>query len=658
MMSDSVAFDPDVNEKYVDEAKSAADEYAADGLTELELCAQYCRSCTVSVQRHFHVRSLGDVCRRAMRVGEETFPLDLVEELAQDDDGDVRQLVAEQLGVLADALRESRTRQEDEVYTGLLCVAFLLVEDDVDGVVSAAEDAVASVAGLLEGHDARELLLTQIANLATCEEEEIRVSGARILGSLAKVLGPEVFASRLAPLLVTLAGDDQFQVREATARAVAAVGAAARNEDAEATLVSAFRALARDDVWSVRRAVAETLVSMSACVTSGAFEALVADLFESLANDVSYQVRAAMLEHLGPLISALGGERASASLVDHFASAARAESGASSGQTTRGGGLQLACAFNLPGVALAIGRARWHEIREAHATLADSVQWRVRRTVACSLHEVAKILGGDAADADLSPIFEETLKDTDEVRFGAVSNLAAFVREVPPEARARHLRSIAGISEPGGARGDAVGNWRLRRALAEQLDALSGIVSQRDNEKIVLPLALRLLRDPAHAVRAKAVGCLGVVLRNTAHGPAATWREGGVGKTVSDLKRMATNPGWTDRRTYVQMCGAFSAVVDPRVVIEELVPLLVMSADDAVPNVRRELAATIATLQTNPSFAALPDLRDAVARLRDDRDRDVARAARGRAFEDRGGTGRTGLTALEFAPTGLRSPLR
>ena len=131
MMSDSVAFDPDVNEKYVDEAKSAADEYAADGLTELELCAQYCRSCTVSVQRHFHVRSLGDVCRRAMRVGEETFPLDLVEELAQDDDGDVRQLVAEQLGVLADALRESRTRQEDEVYTGLLCVAFLLVEDDL-----------------------------------------------------------------------------------------------------------------------------------------------------------------------------------------------------------------------------------------------------------------------------------------------------------------------------------------------------------------------------------------------------------------------------------------------------------------------------------------------------------------------------------------------
>ena len=120
---------------------------------------------------------------------------------------------------------------------------------------------------------------------------------------------------------------------------------------------------------------------------------------------------------------------------------------------------------------------------------------------------------------------------------------------------------------------------------------------------------------------------------------------------MSDLKRMATNPGWMDRQAYVQMCGAFSAVVDPRVVIEELVPLLVMSADDVVPNVRRELAATIATLQANPSFAALPDLRKAVARLRDDRDRDVAQTARGRAFEDHGGMERTGLTGLELGST-------
>ena len=643
-VSDPLSF-ANESEKFVDEdaaTTTAASEFATEGLTELELCAQYCRGCVVSVQRHFHVRSLGEVCRRAMRAGEETFPLDLVEDLAQDDDGDVRQMVAEQLGVLAQALSETHTRQEDDVYTGLLCVAFLLVEDDVDGVVSAAETAVATVAALLTGDDARETLLAQIANLAQCEEEEIRVSGANIIGSLACTLGPDVSLTALAPLLITLSLDDQFQIRVAAARALAIVGAAMRNEDVEASLVPVFRQLARDDVWSVRVAVANTLTSMATCLTHGAFHELVENVFEPLANDVSYQVRFAALENLGPLISALGGERTSAALVDHFVSAARAESGKGAGGS--GDGLQLSCAFNLPGVALALGRERWGEIREAHATLADSVQWRVRRTVSCSLHEVAKILGPELTEADLCSIFDDTLRDTDEVREGAVSHLSDFFTELPRHAIVARLPLITQIGDPddgGPPKHGVVGNWRLRQTLAAQLAAVSRICGKRANEDFVLPLALRLLRDPAHAVRAIAVGCLGSVLLETCGGCFPTPRAGAAQDAVESVKRMAMNPGWAERQAFVTMCGAFACVLDPSVVIAELVPLLVMTATDAVPNVRRELASVIATLRTNRAYATLPDLRDTAARLKNDVDRDVAQTARGCAFEDRGRGGGT-----------------
>ena len=81
---------------------------------------------------------------------------------------------------------------------------------------------------------------------------------------------------------------------------------------------------------------------------------------------------------------------------------------------------------------------------------------------------------------------------------------------------------------------------------------------------------------------------------------------------------MAMNPGWAERQAFVTMCGAFACVLDPSVVIAELVPLLVMTATDAVPNVRRELASVIATLRTNRAYATLPDLRDAAARLKND----------------------------------------
>jgi serine/threonine-protein phosphatase 4 regulatory subunit 1 len=84
------------------------------------------------------------------------------------------------------------------------------------------------------------------------------------------------------------------------------------------------------------------------------------------------------------------------------------------------GPLQLTCAFNFPGVAVTIGRGRWGEIKGAYGILAGSMQWRVRRTLAFSLHEMAKILGEDLSEVDLLPVFEEMLGDTDEVSIGVV----------------------------------------------------------------------------------------------------------------------------------------------------------------------------------------------------------------------------------------------
>ena len=134
-------------------------------------------------------------------------------------------MVAEQLCVMAEAVRETRSRQEEDIASGLLSVAFLLVEDDVDAVVTAAEAAVATVASLLEDtQEGHELVMTQIANLATGEEEEIRVSGAKIVGSLASVLWPTAAKNDLTPLLEKLAQDSAYHVREVTIHSLVLVG--------------------------------------------------------------------------------------------------------------------------------------------------------------------------------------------------------------------------------------------------------------------------------------------------------------------------------------------------------------------------------------------------------------------------------------------------
>lgn len=55
-------------------------------------------------------------------------------------------------------------------------------------------------------------------------------------------------------------------------------------------------------------------------------------------------------------------------------------------------------------------------------------QWKVRRTLAFSIHELAVILGDQLTAADLVPIFNGFLKDLDEVRIGVLKHLHDFLK--------------------------------------------------------------------------------------------------------------------------------------------------------------------------------------------------------------------------------------
>ena len=56
------------------------------------------------------------------------------------------------------------------------------------------------------------------------------------------------------------------------------------------------------------------------------------------------------------------------------------------------------------------------------------LQWKVRRTLAFSIHELALILGDQLTAADLVPIFNSFLKDLDEVRIGVLKHLYDFLK--------------------------------------------------------------------------------------------------------------------------------------------------------------------------------------------------------------------------------------
>jgi len=58
------------------------------------------------------------------------------------------------------------------------------------------------------------------------------------------------------------------------------------------------------------------------------------------------------------------------------------------------------------------------------------LQWKVRRTLAFSIHELALIVGEDITGHDLLPVFDMFLNDLDEVRIGVLKHLADFIKVI------------------------------------------------------------------------------------------------------------------------------------------------------------------------------------------------------------------------------------
>merc|ERR1712106_672110 len=128
------------------------------------------------------------------------------------------------------------------------------------------------------------------------------------------------------------------------------------------------------------------------------------------------------------------------------------------------------CAFSLPAVALTLGRTNWPLLKETYETLANDMQWKVRRTLASSIHELGVILGEEVAASDLVPIFNGFIKDLDEVRIGILKHLADFLKLLGTTDRTDYLPKLSEFLKMDNQR-----NWRFRLELCHQVGQLVGL---------------------------------------------------------------------------------------------------------------------------------------------------------------------------------------
>lgn len=167
------------------------------------------------------------------------------------------------------------------------------------------------------------------------------------------------------------------------------------------------------------------------------------------------------------------------------------------------------CAFAFPAVAMTLGRRYWPCLKTTYEALASDVQWKVRWTLASSLHQMALILGPEHTSQDLIPVFLNFMKDADEVRFGILQNLSSTLRLLNRPEQLAILPRITEFLKMENPR-----NWRFRYTLAEQVIGIAPLFSPTDIKQHLLPIAYTLLKDKVSEVRLGAIRLLSVLMRH------------------------------------------------------------------------------------------------------------------------------------------------
>jgi serine/threonine-protein phosphatase 4 regulatory subunit 1 len=257
----------------------------------------------------------------------------------------------------------------------------------------------------------------------------------------------------------------------------------------------------------------------------------------------------------------------------------------------------LICAFNYPAVALTLGKERWAELRELYADLAKDPQVKVRRTLAASLGELAKIIGPENAKRDLMDVFRSSITaEEGEVRCKAVEASEVFVTAVSEDDRSLVVDLLIQAWK-----GDQLKGWREREgvirllAFLVEMDKDILLSPQELNRRIQIlnSMMLKGLQDDVSSVRDTAVSVIPVIAR--------TWRSRrpqALKQLLADIRIMATDDKYSRRMVFVacQQQLLLEGDVDPTVPDPEFWEPLERLASDHIIGVRIGVARLLSRI--------------------------------------------------------------
>jgi hypothetical protein len=198
-------------------------------------------------------------------------------------------------------------------------------------------------------------------------------------------------------------------------------------------IIPVYRKLTQDPIWSVRKACVEILPEIAKLSSQEVKRSQIVALFEKFQKDTSKWVKMATFQYFGPFIDSFEKMDKTHHLVDYFLMAGSAQ-GKQVSIKDVDNETAFHCAFNFPAVLKVMGDSYWDgKLKAMYDQMVTDSRWKVRRSLAFSIHECAHILGPVITEKDILPVLFHFLQDIPEVAEGALENLPLILKVLREE---------------------------------------------------------------------------------------------------------------------------------------------------------------------------------------------------------------------------------
>ncbi|CCW69167.1 unnamed protein product [Phytomonas sp. Hart1] len=574
-------------------------EYAVDDtLDPLSKLVQYYQS-DFSLQRLMLVRELCDTAEYAGYSESAKLIVPLLAQFTADSEPAVRQTLLQQLFPLAEFfIKEGGESGYECLLSTFLPMSFELIVDKNVEVGAAALQTVEALARLVSPEHVQAHLLSVIIALAHDERaEDYRVVAARLFNDLAPVLGEEYCTTVVLQELELLSNDSSFSVRKTVGACLGRMCCVLKNSAAaQKVIVSLYLNLCQDDIWGVRQACVDSIEELSQGLPEEVRIEHLLPAFQQLLEDNSRWVRDRAYGALGCLIHTLKNEDIDPELLQLYTNMAfQSENGDCE--------LSEYCAYSFPAIVQAIGPGRWDEVQDAYCTMLKDVQWKVRKSLAYSLHVVAKILGTEITEKSLVPAFHLLLSDLDDIKLGVVLSVEKFLQVVTPSTLNDLIPVLCHVpleSE----------NWRLRNEVAKRIGDV-GVLLEPSNPTLNMAtsLVIRLLDDSVMEVRASTYRPAAVLLNHLAKDQQLRDSISSTNSTfisyLNTIIRLADRMSFQGRQMFAYVTQQTAEIGANDVVEQFLLDGLLRLTSDSVSNVRLVIQRVM-----QETFLRLPAWKD------------------------------------------------